>query len=220
MRSFLATRLASARLTHRSSKSWRTAAFAVAALCCGVLPVAAPAAAQATAGARADGAGSAATSAPPVVGKMFTWVHHMPSHAYRGGRALKFTFATRQTSHDIVWVQFYIGMFTPGNTASAHSENRGVTLRWYDPVTKTWRKAMSVDPTGGWTLGPRAGFTIKHDQVLRIPVRIWFGRRAWLGVHQLEAIVDDYAIYTPSGKNINATLWTPTNPQYRFDVRS
>ncbi len=160
-----------------------------------------------------------ASQSPKVVGKMYTWVRHMPATVYRRGRALKFTFDTRQTSHDLVWVQFYIGMFTPGNTASAHSENRGVTLRWYDPVAKRWRKAISVDPTGGWTLGPRAGFTIKHDRVLRIPVRIWFGKRAWLGTHQLEAIVDDYAVYTPSGKNIAATLWTPNTPQYRFDVK-
>jgi hypothetical protein len=153
-----------------------------------------------------------------VVGKMYTWVRHMPAHAYRGGRALKFTFDTKQTSHDVVWLQFYIGMFTPGNTASAHSENRGVTLRWYDPVTKRWQKALSVDPTGGWMLGPKAGFTIKHDQVLKIPVRIWFSKRAWLGVHQLEAIVNDYSVYTPAGKNINATLWSPNNPQYDFTV--
>jgi len=162
---------------------------------------------------------STASGSPKVVGKMYTWVHHMPVRVYRGGGALKFTFDTKQTSHDLVWVQFYIGMFTPGNPASAHSENRGVTLRWYDPVTKRWQKPLSVDPTGGWTLGPRAGFTIKHDQVLRIPVRIWFGRHAWLGLHQLEAIVNSYGVYTPSGKSINAILWTPNTPQYRFDVR-
>lgn len=162
---------------------------------------------------------SVASPDSKVVGKMYTWVQHMPAHVYRAGRALKFTFDTKQTSHDIVWVQFYIGMFTPGNAASAHSENRGVTLRWYDPVTKRWQKAMSVDPTGGWTLGPKAGFTIKHDQVLKIPVRIWFGKRAWPGLHQLEAIVDDYAVYTPAGKNIDATLQASGSPQYQFTVR-
>ncbi len=163
---------------------------------------------------------SVASPDSKVVGRMYSWIHRMPAHVYRGGRALKFTFDTKQTSHDVVWVQFYIGMFTPGNTASAHSENRGVTLRWYDPVTKRWQKALSVDPTGGWTLGPKAGFMIRHDQVLKIPVRIWFGKRAWAGLHQLEAIVADYAVYTPSGKNINATLRASGNPQYQFTVRS
>ena len=175
-------------------------------------------AAAALTGAASAHASTASTS-PRVVGKMYTWVRRMPGTAYRRGRALRFTFATRQTSRDVVWVQFCIGMFTPGNTASSHSENRGVTLRWYDPVAKRWRKPISVDPTGGWTLGPQAGFTIKHDHVLRIPVRIWFSKRAWIGVHQLEAIVDDYAVYTPAGKNINAILSSPNNPQYRFDVK-
>jgi hypothetical protein len=209
----------------------RSAAVAFVALSCSAAALAAPAIALAAPTAPAAPTAalanvviraeqpSAASRVPPVVGKMYTWVRHMPATVYRRGRALKFIFSTKQTSHDVVWLQFYIGMFDASTNASAHSENRGVTLRWYDPVSKRWRKAIRTDPTGGWTLGPPAGFTIKHDQVLRIPVKIWFGKRAWLGVHQLEAIVNDYSISTPSGKPINAVLWMPNTPQYRFDVR-
>jgi hypothetical protein len=150
---------------------------------------------------------------------MTSWVQHMPAVVYRGGRPLQFTFDTRQTSRDVVLLLgFYIGMFDASTTASARSESRGVTVRWYDPVAKRWRSPTSIDPRGGWYLGPPPSFTISHDQVINIQVKIWFGKGAWLGVHQLEAITDGFAILTPAGVNITAELSMPNNPQYRFDV--
>jgi hypothetical protein len=154
-----------------------------------------------------------------VVGRLTSWVPHMPATATAGGRALTFTFDTKQTSHYLVWLQLYIGMFAVDNTAAADSENRGVKLRWYDPVTKAWLKPIHIDKTGGWLLGPKAGFTIRRDQVLRIRVKIWFSKRAWPGQHQLEALVNDYEIETSSGRSVNATLSEPNNPQYTFTVR-
>jgi hypothetical protein len=154
-----------------------------------------------------------------IVGRLTSWVPHMPATATAGGRALTFTFDTRQTSHYLVWLQLYIGMFAVNDNAAALSENRGVRLRWYDPVTRAWRKPIEIDRTGGWTLGPKAGFTIRHDQVLRIRVKIWFSKRAWLGRHQLEAIVNDYEIETSSGRSVTANLSQPNNPQYTFTVR-
>jgi hypothetical protein len=154
-----------------------------------------------------------------VVGRLTSWVPHMPTAATAGGRALTFTFDTKQTSHYLVWLQLYVGMFAVNDTAAARSENRGVKLRWYDPVTKAWMKPIHIDRTGGWLLGPRVGFTIRRDQVLRIRVKIWFSKRAWLGQHQLEAIVNDYGIETSSGQSVNATLSQPNNPQYTFTVR-
>jgi len=162
---------------------------------------------------------SVVSSQTRVVGRLTIWVPRMPATATAGGRALTFTFDTKQTSHYLVWLQLYIGMFAVNDTAAARSENRAVTLRWYDPVTKAWMKPIHIDRTGGWLLGPRAGFTIRRDQVLRIRVKIWFSKRAWLGQHQLEAIVNDYGIETSSGRSVNATLSQPNNPQYTFTVR-
>jgi hypothetical protein len=50
-------------------------------------------------------------------------------------------------------------------------------------------------------------------------VKIWFSKRAWLGRHQLEAIVNDYEIETSSGRSVTANLSQPNNPQYTFTVR-
>ena len=105
------------------------------------------------------------------------------------------------------------------NRASAHSQTRGITLRYYDPVSKHWLKSMLTDATSGWTLGPAAGITISGDTVLKIRVKMWFSGRAWLGLYQIEPQLDSYAILNSSGQGIDATLDQPNNFQYQFTVR-
>ena len=156
----------------------------------------------------------------PVVGKMTTWVPNLPKAVWKGGRALTFTIDTRQTSKDIVIANWYIGMFDASTLAGANSENRGVTVRWQNPWTKQWEKAYDIDKTGGWSVGPRAGRSLTHDKTLRLQIKIWFGKTAWAGRWQMEAIVGSYSVYTPAGKNIAATLTTPNDPQYLFTVHS
>ena len=160
-----------------------------------------------------------ASSRSRVVGKLSIWVQHMPASVTRRGRALKFTFDTRQTSRYVVELQFYLDMFAVGNNAAAHSETRGVALRWYDPATKRWMKPQHTDPADGWSLGPKSFIEIKHDQVLRIRVKMWFGKRAWAGLHQISAEVSEYAIFTASGKSVNASLNEANPPQYQFEVK-
>jgi hypothetical protein len=170
----------------------------------------------------AAGPAEAATgraAAFPTVGKMYTWVPNLPKAVWAGGRALKFTIDTKQTSRDVVDAGFFVGMFNVGNNAAANDETRGVTVRWLNPQTKRWQKAYDIQRNGGWSIGPRAGLRITHDEVLQLRVKIWFGTSAWPGQWQLEAIVDWYSVYTKAGKNIPATLSTPNNPQYLFTVR-
>jgi hypothetical protein len=51
-------------------------------------------------------------------------VPNPPKGVWKGGRALKFTIDTRQTSKDIVVANWYIGMFDASTLAGANSENR------------------------------------------------------------------------------------------------
>ena len=168
----------------------------------------------------AQAATDRASSAWPTVGKMTTWVPNLPKAVWKGGRALTFTIDTRQTSDDIVVAEWYIGMFNVGDNAAANSETRGVTVRWQNPWTKKWEKAYDIQRTGGWSVGPPAGRSLTHDKTLRLQIKISFGKTAWVGRWQMEAIVNSYSVYNKAGKNIPATLATNNNPQYLFTVHS
>jgi hypothetical protein len=190
----------------------RLQVFAAALLAAGALAVAALTAPAAA------GAATATQKPPPVVGKLYVWVPHMPASVHRDGAPLEFTFEVKQTSHYRVWLQFYLGTFVVHNTASAHSQTRGIRLRYYDPVSKRWLKPMLTDPTSGWTLGPAAGITISRDKVLRIRVKMWFSNRAWLGLYQVEPQPTSWQILNSSGQGISASLDQHVY-QYQFTVR-
>ena len=160
---------------------------------------------------------AALTRPDRTVGKLYTRVPRLPRSVRRSGAPLHFTIEARQTSRDIASVSFFVGMFAVHN-GGGFQQSRGITVRWYDPATKTWRKPLAVQDNGSWFLGPKDGLSLPHGKVLRIRVKIWFRHSAWSCLHQLEAMVDSYSLTTPSGKNVDAQLWTPQTPQYHFTL--
>ena len=177
----------------------RFAAAASLAASCALATVPAQAATTAPASATAP------MKAPPTVGNFYVSAPHTPRTAKIGARPLSFTIHLRQDSRYHVAISVYLGWWawtTPGL-----QQTRGVTVRWLNPENGQWEKPCSVDHSGDFYLGPTdLGLVLAKNQVVQIPVRMWFGPHAKQGTYHLTPGVAWWEVFNSSGQSFPAVL--------------
>ena len=143
--------------------------------------------------------------APPTVGNFYVSAPHTPRTAKIGARPLSFTIHLRQDSRYHVAISVYLGWWawtTPGL-----QQTRGVTVRWLNPENGQWEKPCSVDHSGDFYLGPTdLGLVLAKNQVVQIPVRMWFGPHAKQGTYHLTPGVAWWEVFNSSGQSFPAVL--------------